>query len=241
MNPFLFPWTMIPNFPTNNPKPPTIYSILESIVNFGTDNKQKIRDLAKYGRQTIFNFEYPLSVNVKKEDFECMILNHYMMRRINFDTVTAFNIMLNTKLNEIMPKYNKLFDSFEYINFYDLTEKIGENSETQEGTNKMTSETSTESENISDRRNSELPQNELSNVKDGKYVSNYDYDKNNIVSSDTNETNAKNTNDKQNNYKETVKHTPAEMIRLFAEYEQNMQNVYTLIFKELDCLFYGLE
>ena len=61
MNPFLFPW-MIPTFPSNCDKPPTIYSILESIVNYGTDDKQKIRDLAKYGRSTIFNFEYSFCI-----------------------------------------------------------------------------------------------------------------------------------------------------------------------------------
>ena len=88
----------MPMIPTWNEKPPTLYSILESIVNYGTDDKTKIKDLAKSGRETIFNFTYPLSNKVTKEDFECMILNHFIMRRIGFETVTAFRIQLNVKL-----------------------------------------------------------------------------------------------------------------------------------------------
>ena len=106
----MFTPMLMPMIPTWNEKPPTLYSILESIVNFDKEDKTKIKDLAKSGRETIFNFTYPLSNKVVKEDFECMILNHFIMRRIGFETVTAFRIQLNVKLNEIMPMYNKMFD-----------------------------------------------------------------------------------------------------------------------------------
>ena len=39
-----------PPIPGNCSKPPTLYSILESIVNYGKDDKTKIKDLAKVGR-----------------------------------------------------------------------------------------------------------------------------------------------------------------------------------------------
>ena len=90
----------LPFLPTNCDKPPTIYSILNSIVNGDKDEEDytKIKDLADEGRSTIFNFNYPLSAHITKKDFECMILNHYMMRRIGFETVTAFRLQLNVKL-----------------------------------------------------------------------------------------------------------------------------------------------
>ena len=116
---FLFPYIdngyplIYPFLPRNCEKPPTIYSILESIVNYGTDDKTKIKDLAKVGRTKIFDFDYPLSDKISKEEFECMILNHYLTRRIGFDTPTLFKIQLNVKLNEIMPMYNKMFDSID--------------------------------------------------------------------------------------------------------------------------------
>ena len=56
MYPFLYP----PAFPDYN-LPPTLYSIHESIVNYGKDDKTKIKDLASAGRSTIFDFDYPLS------------------------------------------------------------------------------------------------------------------------------------------------------------------------------------
>ena len=107
-----------PFLPPNCNKPPTIYTILESIVNPDVDLNDpspevKIKDLAKTGRSTIFNFDYPLTSNITKEKFETIILNHFLQRRIGFETVTAFRIQLDVKLNEIMPLYNKMFDALE--------------------------------------------------------------------------------------------------------------------------------
>lgn len=253
MNPYLFPWLMIPQIPSNCEKPPTVYSILESIVNYGTDDKKRIKDLAKYGRSKIFNFIYPLSNKISREDFECQILNHYLMRRINFDTPTAFSIMLNTKLNEIMPKYNRLFDILPDINFYDFTEKSGHVAEDIEGesikkqTLSQTNNSTTSTTSTSDRRNSELPQSELENLRDGSYVSDYNYDTNSGTGTDSSSVSStqsgtdNNTNNRVNNYNETIKHTPADMIRLYEEYQTNITHIYSLIYKDLDCLFYGLE
>ena len=113
-----------PFLPPNNNLPPTIYAILETIVNPDVDLNDpapdvKIKDLAEKGRSTIFNFDYPLSSKVDKGKFECMILNHFLQRRIGFETVTAFRIQLDVKLNEIMPFYNKMFDALENWDIFD--------------------------------------------------------------------------------------------------------------------------
>lgn len=248
-----------PFLPPNCEKPPTVYSILESIVNYGKDEKTKIKDLAKEGRTTIFDFEYPLSEKVNKEDFECMILNHFLMRRIGFETVTAFRIQLNVKLNEIMPMYNKLFDSLDGWNIFEsgeVTERIGNDNRTIENitnsqnntSNNLSNNSTTSSTNISDRRNSELPQNQLQNLRDGSYVSNYNYDTNNNNSSDnsssqgTSETTANNTTNTEdkNNYTETIRRTPADKISIFKEFQSNIKSIYSMIFDELECLFYQI-
>ena len=70
--PLLFP--VIPN---NCEKPPTLYAILNSIVNYDKEDKTKIKDLAKEGREKIFDFDYPLSDKLDKEEFECLILNKF--------------------------------------------------------------------------------------------------------------------------------------------------------------------
>lgn len=263
MNNFLF----YPYFPQNCQKPPTIFSILESIVNPDVDLNDpaptvKIKDLAKEGRTTIFNFDYPLSNNVSREAFETMLLNHFLMRRIGFETVTAFRIQLDVKLNEIMPIYNKMFDALENWNIFDgektirtgsderKTENITNSTNNTTSNNTLNNESTTSSSNISDRRHSDTPQNQLENVKDGSYVTDYNYDTNensgsdNSKSSGNSESNANNnsnsnTND-NNKYEEITNRTVSDKITILKEMQTNIKNIYTLIFDELECLFYQL-
>lgn len=244
MNPFIFPWGMMPWIPNNCQKPPTMYTILQSIVNYGKDEQQKIKDLAKYGRSTIFDFTYPLSQYVNKEDFECLILNHYLMRRINYDTVTAFRIQLNVKLNEIMPKYNKLFDSLENWSIFSDGERYTRQ-ENESGTNSQTINTSntatSNASNVSDRRNSELPQDELENLQNGTYVSDYNYDTNTSSLRDNSVSNSSNSGSNTNTRNITETRSPSDKIAIYKQMQNDVDSIYTMIFKDLDCLFYGLE
>lgn len=246
-----------PFIPANCEKPPTVYTILESIVNYGKEPKTKIKDLAKEGRTKIFDFDYPLTNKISKEDFECMILNHFLMRRIGFETVTSFQIQLNVKLNEIMPIYNKMFESLENWDIFndgEITEKTGADSRVID--NKTTGENSTSnslennsqttSEETSDRRNSELPQNQLELLRDGSYVSDYNYDQNNGKSTDkstsTGSSNSKTNNSSNtkddNQYHESIKRSPADKIAIYKEFQENIKSIYGMIFKDLECLFY---
>lgn len=242
-----------PFLPPNCNKPPTLYSVLNSIVNGDKDEDEytKIKDLAKEGRSTIFNFDYPLSEYIEKEKFETMILNHFLQRRIGFETVTAFRIQLDVKLNEIMHLYNKMFDAlenWEIFNDGEVTTRTGTDNTTTQNTNQTsntlenTSITSTE--DVSDRRNSELPQNQLSELRDGNYVTNYNYDTNTNTGNDnshsegTSQATNNGTDNKQ--YNETITRTPADKIAILKEMQENIKSIYTMIFKDLDCLFYQL-
>lgn len=240
-----------PFIPANCEKPPTIYAILESIVNYGKDEKTKIKDLAKEGRTTIFDFDYPLTNKISKEDFECMILNHFLMRRIGFETVTAFRIQLNVKINEIMPLYNKMFDAlenWEIFNDGEVTTRIGKDNRTSESTNNTSNELrnhrTTSTNDVSDRRNSELPQNQLEDLRNGSYVTNYNYDTNtnngedNSTSQGTSQVQNKGTD--VNEHNETIERSPADKIAIYKEFQENLKSIYGMIFKELECLFYQL-
>lgn len=249
-----FSYLFLPFIPPNCDKPPTMYSILNSIVNGDKeeDDYAKIKDLAKEGRSTIFNFEYPLSSNINKEQFETQILNHYLMRRIGYETVTAFRIALDVKLNEIMPMYNKMFDSLENWNIFEdgeTTIREGTENRTNESTNisnnTLENESNTTNEDIQDKRTSDTPQSKLENVRDGSYVTNYGYDTSNSKSHDTSSSNGtsnSNTTGKDDNiYQETIKRSPADKISILREMQENIKSIYTLIYEDLDCLFYGLE
>lgn len=233
----------VPFIPVMNERPPTLYSLLQSIVNYGKDEQTKIKDLAKAGRTKIFDFDYPLSDKITKEDFECMILNHFIMRRIGFDTLTAFKIQLDVKLNEIMPMYNKLIDLlYEENAFGEITKKTGKDNRVVQNatTNEMDNSSNTSHENISDRRGSDTPQNHLENVRDGSYVTEYHYDKDNSKNTDTSKSNGKsNSNTKDDNvYEETT--SRINLFEVYAKLNEEIKNIYTMIFKDLDCLFYQL-
>ena len=235
----MFHYMMMPLFPNINTEPPTLYSLMNSIVNYNNPNPVKISELSKNARTTIFNFDYPLSSKVTKEEFEVMILNKFMQRRIGFQTFTAWQLQLNVKLNEIMPLYNKLFDSLEGWDIFNDGEQMtrdvtdnriidGTSSQSGSGTTNQTS----------DRRYSELPQNQITNVQNGTYLTTYNYDTENGTTTQNSSTTTK--SDDKGNLKETIKRSPADKIKIYQEFIQNKNNIYTMIFKDLDTLFYQI-
>lgn len=234
MFPMIPLYPMIPNIlklGNDYDVPPTIYSLLNSYVNFSREVPVKISDLAKTGRSMFFDFEYPLAEGISKEDFETMILNHFLMRRIGYETVTAFKIALNVKLNEIMPLYNKLFISLENWNLFTDGEIV---TRITNDNGLSTTVNSTTTNNKSDRRYSDTPQNEIADVQDGKYVTEYNYDQDNgTANASTNQLNTNNT-------AETITRTPGDKMQLYSEFLKNRQNIYTMIFKDLDTLFYQI-
>lgn len=240
--PFLFPC-----IPTMCDLPPTVYSLLESIVNYGKDEKTKIKNLASEGRSTFFDFDYPLTNNITKEQFETMILNKFIMRRIGYDTLTAFKIQLNVKLNSIMPIYNKMFDALENWNIFndgEITTETGtdERQTTNTTQNTLSNSSTTQSSSVSDRRNSELPQDQLENLRDGSYVGNYNYDTDTSNGQDSSTSNGSATSNgtDNNEYTKEIRRSPSDKISIMKEMQENINSIYDMIFKDLDCLFYQL-
>ena len=244
-NNFLF--TPIPFIPANCDKPPTLFSILESIVNYGKENKIKIKNLAREAREKVFDFDYPLSDSVPRETFEEMILNKFLMRRIGFDTFTAFQIQLNVTLNSIMPIYNKMFDLLATTNFVGDTQiregfdnTIGNTNTESESNLENTSKNNTK--NISDRRFSDTPENRIGNVQSGNYITNYNYDTNTADSNDqsTSKGTGKNKENRNENktYRETI--TNVNAIDNLLKINEKRADIYSMIFKDLEPLFYQI-
>lgn len=235
---YIYPF-LIPNIPHLNEKPPTIYSILNSIVDFNSTDKTKIKDLAKESHSYIFNFDYPLSNKINKDDFECMILNKFMMRRIGFDTFTAFQIQLNVKLNEIMPQYNILFDSLIGWNLFNDGEVVKHDStDTRNVDSSNNIKTNSATNNISDRRYSETPQSQLEDIKNGSYITEYNLD-NNTNEDESTSIGTSNTNDK-NILSEITTRSSVDKISLYKQFIESRQSIYTMIFNDLEDLFYQI-
>ena len=224
-------------------EPPTIYSLLNSYVNFANDTPAKIKDLANAGRDMFFDFNYPLATGMTKSEFECMILNHFMMRRIGYETVTAFKMALNVKLNEIMPLYNKLFESINGWNIFtdgEITDRTLTDSRTVNNTGTSTGTNNTTSSTTSDRRFSNTPQNALQDVRDGQYDTEYNYDTDGGTSNTTSSATNSNNSVEGGNQTEHIVRTPTDKMHLYTEFLKNRQNIYTMIFKDLDSLFYQI-
>lgn len=239
LNNYLFSG-IIPKIPsTAGLRPPLLYDLMNSIVNFDKETETSIHNLAKESREKIFDFTYPLSEKVDKEEFETMILNKFINRRIGFETFTLFQIKLNVKMNEIMPRYNKLFEAMADWNIFKDGEKFTKDStdnRTTESSNSLSSESSSES--TSDRRNSELPQNEIEDVANGTYLTDYQLDNN--TASDTSMSTGSSDSTDNNIYHETSSKDVSDKIRIYNEFIENKNNIMTMIFKDLDSLFYQL-
>lgn len=232
-----------PIFTPTDDRPPTIYDILDSMLNFGkAENEQvKIKDLAKEGHTKVFDFKYPLSQNIDKDKFETNILNHFLMRRIGYETFVAFKIQLDVKLNEIMPIYNKMFDAlqnWDIFNDGETSKRYGDEYRINTASNTLENSSNSNTNNISDRRESNTPQNQLDNVRDGKYVTNYNYDTNNATSTDSSNSRGSSNSEDTNKYNEIIERSPADKISILKEMQQNIQSIYSLIYKDLESLFY---
>ena len=243
----MFPlYPLVPNIlklGISQDEPPTIYSLLNSYVNFAKDEPAKIKDLASAGRAMFFDFDYPLATGMTKSEFECMILNHFMMRRIGYETVTAFKIALNVKLNEIMPLYNKLFESINGWNIFtdgEIMDRTVTDSRTVNNTGTSSGTNNTTSSTTSDRRFSNTPQNALQDVRDGQYVTEYNYDQDSGTSKTTSSATNNNSSVEGGNQTERIVRTPTDKMHLYTEFLKNRQNIYTMIFKDLDSLFYQI-
>lgn len=70
-------------------------------------------------RAKIFDFDYPCFDNSYKPSLETKILMHYYTREISEETYGLWKLRLRARLNEIMPYYNKLYQS-ELIEFNPL-------------------------------------------------------------------------------------------------------------------------
>lgn len=96
----------------------------------------------------IFDFEFPIFDESYRNVLETKILRHYYTREIGLETVALWKFKLYTKLNEIMPYYNKLYKS-ELIDFnplYDV-ELTTQNDTTSNQNNEKTSTSNRESGN----------------------------------------------------------------------------------------------
>lgn len=187
------------------------YAGLNESAGFGS-----VKEVIEKARGKIFDFEYPIFDEKYRGVLETKILKHYYTREIGAETVGLWKLWLDTKLNEIMPYYNKLYESelLVFNPFYDVdmtreysVEKNGEKTDVNEAKdetkskgnrNSQTNDKRTDSSVTKDENSlqhndyySDTPQGSVGNLSDLSYLTNArqvaDNGTNNTTSSGTNE------------------------------------------------------
>ena len=144
----------------------------------------------------IFDFDFPIFDETYRNVLETKIIRHYFTQEIGMETVGLWKLKLETKLNEIMPYYNKLYESelLEFNPLYnvDITrmrnvqnngvQNVEGNisSDSTSETNQTTNDTTQRSEQQSNTINntskdaySDTPQGQIANVDNYTYLTNY--------------------------------------------------------------------
>ena len=81
----------------------------------------KVEDVIDKSWQKVFDFDFPIF----DEDYRSVlckkIIKHYYTREIGFETIGLWKLKLNMMMNEIMPFYNKLYET-ELLKFNPLND-----------------------------------------------------------------------------------------------------------------------
>lgn len=228
----------------------------------------KIEDVITGALPKIFDFDFPIFDESYRSVLEKKILKHFYTREICEETVGLWKLRLNTRLNEIMPYYNKLYKS-ELLDFNPLytdnlkrerTTKLNSKRETDNNgevdtTNNYNSQGSgfgTTNNNGSDLY-SDTPQGSLSGVESGTYLTNA-RKTNDTTTSSSNTSNNSSTNGKvvssengsddfnsTEDYLESVSgYAGVNASDLLKKYRETFLNIDMMIIDNLEDLFFQL-
>lgn len=189
------------------------------------------------------------------------ILKHYYLREIGCETVGIWLLWMNTKLEEIMPYYNKLYES-ELIKFnpmYDVDwsrkgnktgNESGSGSRSTSGNNSGTNTQSGTSTNTSKNLYSDTPQGALTGVESESYLTNArkvsDSGKTGINGSTSGsyEDSESSTNkvDTTEDYVESVsgKQGSGSYSKLLNEFRETFLNIDMQVIEEFEEMFMGM-
>lgn len=108
-------------------------SICENYAGIYSAGYPSTAEVIEKARQQIFPFEYPIFDKDYKQVLETKIIRHYYTREIGSETVGLWAFRLETRMNEIMPYYNQLYESAQ-LKYDPLFDYMMEKTHTGQGT-----------------------------------------------------------------------------------------------------------
>lgn len=202
---------------------------------------------------SIFNFDFPIFDEAYRSVLETKILKHYYTREIAFESVGLWQLKLDTRLNEIMPYYNQLYNSelLEFNPFHDVDYTFtheGERNDTGHSTDdydSSVSSTGTGSSNAWDKF-SDTPQGAVSGIQNDTYLTNARNATNSNSYSDSKTQSDDRINDTRfNSLDEYVNTMVGKMgttsySELLNKFRDTFLNIDMMIIEELQDLFFNL-
>lgn len=225
-----------------------------------SQDNTEVDDIISLALPKLFDFDFPIFDEQYRSTLETKIVNHYYTREIGYETLGRFKLALKTKLNEIMPYYNKLYES-ELLEFnpiythdmktkkYDKLVKGGTIEDVEEHAITLGDEHSDTTEGTGYNLVSDTPQGGLTGLDELEYLSNAQ--KNTTNSTVTGDFTRTDTGNSSNN--RTINSTDIDDYlqhvygyagyspsKLLKEYRETFLNIDMLIIKDLSKLFMGL-
>lgn len=239
-------------------QPLAFYELLKMLT-YG-EKALNLNELITKAKAHIFDFDYSIKVEAKA-DFETMFIRHFINRRIGFETYAMWKNYLITKLYEIIPRYNLMLNALDDWDIF-LAEKEVREQQTNtasiahtdsESTNIQASTGSIQNASVSsdkvDQRFSDTPQNKLTDIQNGTYLSSYQLTQTDSTASSANVSSNSNTmgaksgataRDKASgNLNETITRTNFDVDR-YLKFQNYFNNIANQMFADLDCLFYQI-
>lgn len=189
----------------------------------------------------VMNFPFPIFNEDYRKPLCIKILRHYYTREIGFETVGLWKLKFSAKMQEIMPYFNKLYESellkFDPFTDIDLYTEHDKNYESGENTeNNTVSESKTDNWNLY----SDTPQGNLNGVRDENYLTSVAH----VTNKDNSET--ENTGNKDfNSAEDFLQHIYGKTgnksyMELLQQLRETFLNIDTMIIDELKDLFMGV-
>ena len=220
-------------------------------TNAGLDESvgfNSIENVIENARPKIFNFDYPIFDSNYKGVLETKILKHYYTNEICEETVGLWKLRLNARLNEIMPYYNKLYESelleFNPLYTHELYRDIDKENVRDEDLSEEKSGTNVNSISGTDyTAYSDTPQGSLTNVINDTYLTNAEKVSTNKTNTET-ISEARTNNNAITDTEDYLEHVygfnGGSASKLLLEYRQTFLNIDLMIIKDLDDLFMQL-
>lgn len=197
--------------------------------------EQKIVKLCEY----IFDFNYDYKNDLTfKAFFEPYFIEHFFNEEFAFETVDYFKVKLKNRMQEVLPFYIPLYQTF-YINTIDLT-LIEKEESSEKGGNDESGKTNSNSTSTNNSLDvsSDLPANAISvnNINDVKYAtdgkrgSNTSTNESNTINTHNNIYTRDSTRKRTNNGLDNATRYSSEFLNLCSDMINKFNDLFLIIF-----------